>query len=117
MVDGLRCPGSLDTTERLACLLKRREQWQKLDFTEKVTVRVPTGITSWTVAAGMFAAVVGGDDPKSPSRLHISQLPLQADQTANDLASDDLAVRVASMAFDPSQDLVALLDAPVTRER
>ena len=109
MIDGPRNPGSLSTAERYKLLLDLRRRWRNLDWAAQAAVQVHGPCRAYDFVGGAFAklAWTGLDT----SRLTVIHMPSREAETTS-VVYDDLGVASRDLAFDPTQDLIALHAAP-----
>ncbi|KZT66482.1 hypothetical protein DAEQUDRAFT_674869 [Daedalea quercina L-15889] len=110
LVDGTGV--TLTTAERLALLLDRRKRWRVLDWTSRSAVSVPGACQAYELVDGVFAKSMSGSHLYGPGSHHLNAtwLPTRS-QPARSLVREDIGVATRDFAIDPSQDLIALVDA------
>ena len=111
LVDGIGV--DLTTAERLALLYDRRKRWRVLDWTKRTAVSVPGACQAYELVDGVFAkSMMSGTHLYGPGSHHLNAtwLPTRS-QPARSLVREDIGVATRDFAIDPSQDLIALVDA------
>lgn len=113
MVDISSC--RMTTADRLRLLLDRRQRWRVLDWTDKVFVPVPGACQAYELVGGVFAKSMGDAILHGSHHLIATWLPSRT-EPARTIVREDLGVATRDFAIDPSQDLIALVDADDSRE-
>lgn len=113
MVDGL--PGLMSTAERLQLLLERRRAWRRLDWKKVVAVPIRGACQAYELVGGVFAKTMAVDIESGSRHLVASWLPSQNDP-GHTIVQEDLGLPTRDFAIDPTQDLIALVDANDTIE-
>ncbi|KZT01957.1 uncharacterized protein LAESUDRAFT_662823 [Laetiporus sulphureus 93-53] len=108
LVDGLL--GPMSTAERLELLFDRRRRWRSLDWTARTSVSIPGPCQAYELVAGVFAKSMAGAQGPGSHNLISTWLPSRT-QPAKRIVREELGVSTRDFAIDPSQDLIALVDA------
>ncbi|PCH34839.1 hypothetical protein WOLCODRAFT_145533 [Wolfiporia cocos MD-104 SS10] len=108
LVDGL--PSRLTTAERYRLLLDRRRRWRTLDWIEKAYVPIPGPCQAYELVAGVFAKSMNDRMSQGSRHLNATWLPSRRGDVRQ-IIHEDLGVATRDFAIDPSQDLIALVDA------
>ncbi|KAH9841153.1 uncharacterized protein C8Q71DRAFT_702214 [Rhodofomes roseus] len=111
LVDGVGV--NLTTAERLALLLDRRKRWRTLDWMSRTAVSVPGACQAYELVDGVFAkSMMSGAPLYGPGSHHLNAtwLPTRA-HPPRSLVREDIGVATRDFAIDPSQDLIAFVDA------
>ncbi|KAH9943581.1 hypothetical protein B0H21DRAFT_779706 [Amylocystis lapponica] len=111
MVDGP--PGLMTTADRLELLLDRRRRWRMLDWTRRVMVPIPGACQAYELVGGVFAKSMSVAHLIGSRHLIATWLPSRTKE-ARSIIRDELGVATRDFAIDPSQDLIALVDADNT---
>lgn len=110
----------LTTSEKLQLLLDRRRRWRTLDWTQKIHVAVPGACQAYELVGGVFSKTMNvkvnvGNGLEGGSRhLIATWLPTRMDRdesTIRRIIRPDLGISTRDFAIDPTQDLIALVDA------
>ncbi|KAL6306507.1 hypothetical protein BKA93DRAFT_729237 [Sparassis latifolia] len=108
MVDGP--PGRMTTADRLHLLLDRRRRWRTLDWTKKTLVSVPGPCQAYELVGGVFAKSMSVSNLVGSRHFIATWLPTRS-EPAISIMRDDLGIATRDFAIDPSQDLIAFVDA------
>jgi hypothetical protein len=109
MIDGY---SNIPYADRLKVLLDRREAWTQLTLKTPEAVPMPGTCQAYELVGGVFAKSMNLDEPGTGSRhFIISWLPSTFSQ-GHQVLREDIGVLSRDFAIDPSQDLVAFLEAP-----
>ncbi|TFY60917.1 hypothetical protein EVJ58_g4844 [Rhodofomes roseus] len=111
LVDGVGV--NLTTAERLALLLDRRKRWRTLDWMSRTAVSVPGACQAYELVDGVLCkSMMSGAPLYGPGSHHLNAtwLPTRA-HTPRSLVREDIGVATRDFAIDPSQDLIAFVDA------
>ncbi|GJE99684.1 F-box protein [Phanerochaete sordida] len=107
LVEGFPKHGAPSSAERLRLLLERRRRWRELDWTKKHVVPIPGACQAYEFVGGAFAKSMGFFGHSS---LNVTWLPTR-NAPARSIFYKDLGVAARDFAIDPSQDMMALVEA------
>ncbi|KAH7907612.1 hypothetical protein BJ138DRAFT_1159727 [Hygrophoropsis aurantiaca] len=108
MTDGP--PGPISPAERLQRLRDLRHAWSALEWRKSLLIPMPGACMAYELVGGVFAKVNAISGGRGSQQFRAVWLP-SADQLEQSLIRDDLAIPTRDFAIDPSQDLIALVEA------
>lgn len=106
----------LPTSEKLQLLLDRRHRWRTLNWVQSIPVAVPGACQAYELVGGVFAKTMNASHGMEGGSRHLiaTWLPTRNDQngdTIHQIVRPDLGISTRDFAIDPTQDLIALVDA------
>lgn len=112
LLDGAHTPCAPSSAERLALVRERRRAWAALDYAQQTTVPVSGRCNAYELVGGVFAKTMDTSANGAGSRhFAASYLPSRAGGAAETVV-EDVGVPTRDFAIDPTQDLIAFVEAP-----